>query len=144
MPAVIGDGNTLVLTVLFDNIVGQSLRGLADRVDIHPVGAGSQNAAQTGSTELEIFIKALFDLVLVAFDGLQLCTCLFVEKRVIQPGTINVHILSHCFLLSLYRNTARVLRRIFCPEKDDVFLRGCLRCAGTAERHGYWPCRLRT
>ena len=56
---IVGDGHLDVLLEAFDQVVGQSLRGEADRVFVHAVGAHAQDAAQTASAEFKGFVKSV-------------------------------------------------------------------------------------
>ena len=69
MAGVKGDGNSLVRSALLDNVIGKALGSAADYIDIHAVDTGSDDASQSGGAELQVHIKALFDLVLISGDG---------------------------------------------------------------------------
>src|SRR5690606_6786689 len=51
---------------LFD-IAGERRRRLSDVIDVHPVGAGAEDAAHAPRPELQISVEALGELLLVAF-----------------------------------------------------------------------------
>ena len=69
--AVIGNGNQLIAALGFDPI-GKALGGLTDHIDIHPVGARTQNAPESGGTEFQGDRKPILDLVLVPLNIPQL------------------------------------------------------------------------
>ena len=92
-------GNQLVAARRL-NPVGQALAGLTDDINVHPVGACAQNAAQTGGTELQSDSKALLDLLVLTLDLLQFSS----QSRIFQFGSgpalviIHVHV-NHLILL---------------------------------------------
>ena len=91
-PGVIGDGHALVLGSLSKDKVGKTLGGLADRVDVHPVGSRADNAAQSSGAELQLLVEPLLDLPLVVPDGLKLLLGVLVKIVVLQPEIILFHI----------------------------------------------------
>ena len=102
-PAVVGDGYQLVAALgLYP--VGETLGGLPDYVDVHPIGAGTQNAPQTGGAELQCYGESLLDLVIVSGNLGQLLG----QCRVLQLGLrpafvfIQIHVIhlsSHMVIL---------------------------------------------
>ena len=63
--AIARDSDRGVLEVLHQ-VVGEALRGAADGVDVHAVGAGPQRAAQARSAECEVLEERIGDRALVA------------------------------------------------------------------------------
>ena len=82
-----GDGLRQVRLV---EIVGDRLRRAADDVDIHPVRARAQNAAQTGRSELQIAVKRVGDLVRVVLHGGKLLPQLRVQRLLRTPVLISL------------------------------------------------------
>ena len=84
--AVVTDGNANLFTgeILFQ-IVSQSLRSSAYRIDIHTVAAHTHDAAQASRTEFEILIEALDELFHIVID--QILDLLFrsVVIMTVQP-----------------------------------------------------------
>ena len=89
--AVIGDGNQLI-AALGLNPVGKALGSLTDHVDIHPVGARAQNAAQAGSAELQCHREPVLDLLILTFDAFQLFGQCRVLKVRFQPAFVIIHV----------------------------------------------------
>ena len=89
--AVIGDGHRRILKFLLD-IVGHALGGKRDGINIHPVGAHAQNAAQSGGAELQHLDKALLDLVVVALDVHHLCNQIRIFQMLGLPNVVCVKI----------------------------------------------------
>ena len=91
--AVARDGHGGVLEVL-DQVVGEALRGAADGVDVHAVGAGAQRAAQTRSAECEVLEERIGDRALVArlLHRLQLGEKLFISDVLDPRGEKLMHI----------------------------------------------------
>ena len=87
--AVMADGDGLRQVRLVE-IVGDRLRRAADDVDIHPVRARAQNAAQTGRAELQIAVKGVSDLVRVVLHGGKLLPQLRVQRLLRTPVLISL------------------------------------------------------
>ena len=66
-----GDGRVVVVGV---EVVGNALGGLGDDVDVHPVGAHAQNAAQASRAEGEIAVEGIVEglLVTICDQGFEL------------------------------------------------------------------------
>ena len=96
---IIGDGNALLFSALFDDVVGQSLGGLSHRIDVHPVGTRADHAAQSARSELQLLIKPVLDLLLIALDSCKLVLRLLIKIGILPPETVLVHI-AHNFLHS--------------------------------------------
>ena len=70
MAGVIGNGYALVRSALLDDVVCQSLCGPSYYINIHAVDSCSDDSPKACGPELQIHVKTLFDLVLIAFNGL--------------------------------------------------------------------------
>ena len=68
MSGIISNGYALFLFSLGQNIVCQTLCRFADGINIHTIGTGADNAAQTCGTKFKVFIKTFFDLVVIICD----------------------------------------------------------------------------
>ena len=114
---IVGDGDALLFSALLDDIIGQSLGGLPHRVDVHPVGARADHAAQSSGSELQLLIEPVLDLLLIALDSGKLVLRLLIKIRILPPEAVLVHI-AH-FLLHFRRRTAafhsvrRIAKRFF-------------------------------
>ena len=89
--AVVGNSDQLVAALGLDP-VGQALSGLTDDINVHAVGAGTQNAAQTGGTELQSDSETVLDLVLVALDLAQLSGQSLVLELKARPALVIIHV----------------------------------------------------
>ena len=117
---IVGNGNALLFSALFDDVIGQPLSGLSHRVDIHPVGTRADHAAQSARTEFQLLIEPVLDLLLIAFDCGKLVLRLLVKVGILPPEPILVHkahnlfppILMMCHLLCfLYLTTNSQTRK---------------------------------
>ena len=72
-------------------VVGETLSGLTHGVDVHTVGAGADNTAQTAGTESQLTIKTVADLRLVARHGSQLGHHVGVLGGALTPQLIHCH-----------------------------------------------------
>ena len=100
--AVSGDGDALAhgLLALGHDDVGKRLGSVADDVDVHVVQSQLHGAAQTGGAELQGGEEAVFDLLLVAGDGVELVPLLLAEGGAVQPALVLFFIIPHgSFLL---------------------------------------------
>ena len=90
--AVIADGNGLAAALGLDP-VGKALGRLTDNVNIHTVGACTDDAAQARGTELQGHSKTVLNGGIVALDAFQLG----LEVSVVQLGSepTLIHILIH-------------------------------------------------
>ena len=82
---IVGDRNALLLSVLGENVVRQSLCRLTHGINVHAVRSRSDHAAQSGSTELQIHVEALFNLLLIPGDRLKLRSGRLVKIWIVQP-----------------------------------------------------------
>ena len=96
MTGIVGDGHTLVLTILRQDIIGQTLCCLSDHIDIHTVRAGADDTAQAGCPELKIIIKTFTDLFVIIRHRPQFGFGSFVEIRILKPCFIGFQI-THTF-----------------------------------------------
>ena len=84
---VVADGDRAVF-IMFLDIVGNALGRLADDIDVHPVGAGADNAAQTRGTESQFPVKTVVDLLVLALNGFQFGDQVGVLGRFLHPHGI--------------------------------------------------------
>ena len=89
--AVIGNGDQLAAALGLDP-VRQSLGGLPDNVNIHPVAARAQNAPQTGGAEFQRHSKALLDLIVLSLDFPQLIGEGGIFQISAQPALIIIYV----------------------------------------------------
>ena len=102
-PAVVGNGHQLIAALGLDP-VGQALSCLTDNVNVHPVGACTQHAPQSGGAELQCHGKALFDLFILAFNGLQFLLQRRIFQVSLQPAAVIVHVhVNHPILYMNFR-----------------------------------------
>ena len=66
---IIGNGNTLILAALFDNVVGKALGCTAYHINVHTVNTGTNHSAKSGGTKLKILVKALLNLLIIILNG---------------------------------------------------------------------------
>ena len=86
--AVVADGNFL-RQVGGIQVVGKALRSFADVVDIHPVGASTDDAPQTAGAEFQLPVEPVGDGILVACDCFQLFGKVGGHFRLCQPFFIS-------------------------------------------------------
>ena len=99
---VAADGNAGLVEVRLE-VVGQALRGECDRVDVHAVRAGAENAAQACRAELEVLEECVLNGLLVALHGGELLGKLGVGDPLRPAGVLTHRALVHAvcsFLLS--------------------------------------------
>ena len=89
--AVVADGDGLAAALRLDPVC-QTLRCLTDNVNVHPVGAGAQNAAQTSGTKLQRHRKAVLDLLIIPLDLRQFGLQVSILKIRCQPALIFIQI----------------------------------------------------
>ena len=70
VPAVIRNRNASCRVADLVDVIGQSLGGLAYRIDVQTVRACSDDAAQTAGPEGKVRVKPFLDLFFIRFDGL--------------------------------------------------------------------------
>ena len=90
--AVITDGHRRSFKVLFQ-IVRQTLRGLCHRVDVHPIGACADDAAQTARAKGEVTVECVLDLGII--QRFQFCHNIGIGGGICQPAFVflfNIHI----------------------------------------------------
>ena len=92
MAAVVGDGYLFGQAGRIE-VVRQPLRCLAHGVEVHPVRARADHAAQAAGAEFQIAVKAVRDGVVVARDGDELGFDGVVQIRLGKPAVIEVVIL---------------------------------------------------
>ena len=63
---IISDRNSLVLSVLGNDVVCQSLGCLTNRINIHTVCSCADYPAQTTSTKLQLTVKTILDLCIIS------------------------------------------------------------------------------
>ena len=88
--AVHADGNALFLGVLAlgGDDIGEALGGPADDMDVHLVQTDFHGAAQTGGAELQRAVEAVFDLLFVTGDALQLRVLGGGEGVAVEPALV--------------------------------------------------------
>ena len=69
-------------------VIGQSLRGLAHGVEVHPVGSRSDHAAQAAGSEGQIAVEAVVDGVGVALNGAKLSGQILRQAGLCQPAPV--------------------------------------------------------
>lgn len=63
---IVCDRNSLVLSVLGNDVVCQSLGCLTNRINIHTVCSCADYPAQTTSTKLQLTVKTILDLCIIS------------------------------------------------------------------------------
>ena len=98
-PAVIADRNRLGAALGLDP-VGKALGRLADHIHIHPVGAGADDAAQTGGAKFERHSETVLNGGVVILDRLQFRLEVGVVQIGGQPAVEHffIHFRHHRFL----------------------------------------------
>ena len=94
------NGNALVLAVHGNDIIGQSLCGLAYRIDIHTVGSCSDHSTESAGSKLQLTVKTVLDLFFVPLKFFQFLLGLRVEVRVCAPLFVDF-LITHLFTSSL-------------------------------------------
>ena len=89
--AVIADGNGLAAALRLDP-VGKALGRLTDNINIHAVGAGADDAAQTSGAELQGHGKAVLNGGIVTLDAFQLGLEVCIVQLGSQPTVIHFFI----------------------------------------------------
>ena len=101
--AVVGDGNLLRKTGS-GKPGRQTLRGTRHGVDVHPVRARTEHAAQSRRAEGEVAAEAVENFLCVALHGGKLFGKRRVQTRLAAPGLIPLHCKAHtnasCFSFS--------------------------------------------
>ena len=90
--AIVADGNSLGAALGFDP-VSEALGGLAHHINVHAVGAGANDTAQTRGAELERHCETVLNGRVVALDAFQFGFEVGVVQISRQPAFI--HILIH-------------------------------------------------
>ena len=102
-----GDRNALLLSVLGENVVRQSLCRLTHGINVHAVRSRSDHAAQSAGSKLQLTVKTILDLRLIVLNGSKLCLCILIKIRVCAPLFVSLHV-THAFsLFSLIFNPLR-------------------------------------
>ncbi len=86
-PAVIRHRNRRVRILSLEHF-RKPLGRAAHGIDIHAVGTRADHAAQAGRTEREIAVKAFIDLLIIAFDRLEVGLQVRVLQRVGKPAVV--------------------------------------------------------
>ena len=94
MAAVVGDGYLFGQAGRIE-VVRQPLRCLAHGVEVHPVRARADHAAQAAGAEFQIAVKAVRDGVAVARDGDELGFDGVVQIRLGKPAVIEIVCIVH-------------------------------------------------
>ena len=104
---IVGDRNALLLSVLRENVVRQSLCRLTHGINVHAVRSRSDHAAQSAGSKLQLTVKTILDLRLIVLNGSKLCLCILIKIRVCAPLFVSLHV-THAFsLFSLIFNPLR-------------------------------------
>ena len=83
-----GNDRSFLFSLFFQNIIGQSLRRPADRIDVHTIRAGSDDPPKTAGPEFQILIEAVMDFLRIARNLLQFLLRSLVITGTFQPLTI--------------------------------------------------------
>jgi len=124
MAAVVGDGN-LFGQIGCVQIVRQPLRCLADGIEIHAVGARTNDTAQTTGTEFQITIKTIGDGLVIPGHADKLRLHGIVQIRLGQPAVIQFFCVAHAFLLYMTHYRAATIRLSLCIPIMDYFSTFC-------------------
>ena len=124
MAAVVGDVN-LLRQVGCVQVVRQTLRCLADGIEIHAVGARTNNTAQTTGTEFQITIKTIGDGLVIPGHADKLRLNGIVQIRLGQPAVIQFLRVAHAFLLYMIHYRAATIRQSLCILIMDYFSTFC-------------------
>ena len=94
-PGIIADRNpALFRRKMGNDVIGQSLRSFPDRVDIHPVRAGTNHPAQTACAEFQFPVKGILDQLRLSGHGSQfraqvrISVCPFTPSQIVL---FNIH-----------------------------------------------------
>ena len=79
MTGIIRNRNAFSLTVVFHDIVCQSLCCLANCINIHTVCSRADDASQSCSTELQIHVKSFLYFIFILFDTFKLRSRIFIK-----------------------------------------------------------------
>ena len=71
--------------MLREDIIGESLSRLTDRVPVHPVRTGPDDAAEPAGSKLQTAIEAILDFRLISFESAKLFLRLLIKIRIIKP-----------------------------------------------------------
>ena len=96
---IVSDGHSPLLHTQLADIIGQSLRRLSDRINIHAVGTCADNAAKAGCTKGQRRVETVLNLLLISPDGRNLCLGRLIEIGIGKPLFIRFLITHKCFLL---------------------------------------------
>ena len=99
--------------------IGVGLGGPADGVDVHPVGAGPQHPPQPGGAELQVGVKAVVHLLVLALDGLQLPGQGGVLQLLGEPAAVFLVDLHDVLLLSSKAGTAFFFK-LYCRTPQQI------------------------
>ena len=124
MAAVVGDGD-LFGQIGCVQIVRQTLRCLADGIEIHAVGARTNDTAQTTGTEFQITIKTIRDGLVIPGHADKLRFNSIVQIRLGQPAVIKFLRVAHAFLLYMTHYRAATIRQSLCILIMDYFPTFC-------------------
>ena len=94
MAAVVGDGN-LLRQVSCVEVIRQTLRCLADGIEIHAVGARTNDTAQSAGAEFQITIKTIRDGLVIPGHADKLRFNSIVQIRLGQPAVIQFLRVAH-------------------------------------------------
>ena len=118
---IIGNRNAC-RRIFFIEIIRHALGRFANRINVHPVGACAQYAAQPRGTEGQLLIKPVENFFLFAFYAQQFLFQRRVLQREIQP-TLILHIFCHIDRLRLFINIATFYQYSVSTDFSQQFFR---------------------
>ena len=112
--AVITDGHRRLCKILFQ-IVCQTLRGLCHRVNVHPVGASADDAAQAARAKCKVTIECILDFGVI--QRFQFCHYVGICGGICQPAFV--------FFLDIHLRSPFITLRAFLQPKGFHVQRYC-------------------
>ena len=112
---VVGDADLGVVPfVMREDIVGQSLRGHAYRIAVHPVGTDAHDAAQATGAELEVLVKSIFEsggVIVAELDDLELGLLVEIAVKPLLGPEFKFFHAWLCLMLSLAFNSFKYKKK---------------------------------
>ena len=110
---IVCNGDPFVPGSLLQNKIGQSLGSLPHGIDVHAVGACTDDPPQSSSAEFQLLIKTLLDFPGIVLDACQFISCSLVKVIVLQPEFEFLHIAhSHTLLFYCFCNSLSLRGRL--------------------------------